>query len=101
MAAYSKGKGFTYVMAVAMTALLIVAARAVYGYRSGPADARTETYLAEHSKPFCAFEGVWYDWEQDETITLGCLEVKGDVREGLSSGDQLLTWRRFDTRDRW
>jgi hypothetical protein len=42
---------------------------AVYGHRNGPADA--ETYLAEHSKPFCAFEGAWYDWEQDETITLG------------------------------
>src|SRR5262245_50371854 len=85
MAANSKGKGFTYVMAVAMTALLIVAAKAVYGHRNGPADARTETYLAEHSKPFCAFEGVWYDWEQDETITPGCLEVKGDVREGSYS----------------
>jgi hypothetical protein len=38
--------------------------------------------FADHSKPFCAFEGVWYDWEDDETITLGCLEVKGDIREG-------------------
>ena len=85
MTAYSKGKGFTCVMAVAMAALLIVSAKVVYGHRNGPADTRTKTYLAEHSKPFCAFEGVWYDWEQDETITLGCLEVKGDVREGSYS----------------
>jgi hypothetical protein len=85
MAAHSKGKGFTCVMAVAMAALLIVSAKVVYGHRNGPADTRTKTYLAEHSKPFCAFEGVWYDWEQDETITLGCLEVKGDVREGSYS----------------
>jgi hypothetical protein len=67
--------------------LLTVAAKTVYDYRHGPvesarADARTETYFAEHPGPFCAFEGVWYDWEHDETITLGCLELKGDIREG-------------------
>ena len=79
--------GFSYVMAMLMAALLIVAAKTVYDYRNPPvegalADARTETYLAEHPGPFCAFEGVWYDWEHDETITLGCLEVKGNFREG-------------------
>ena len=41
--------------------------------------------VAEHSGPFCAFEGVWYDWEDDETITLGCLGVKGNIREGSYS----------------
>jgi hypothetical protein len=30
-------------------------------------------------------EGVWHDWEDDETITLGCLEVKGNIREGSYS----------------
>ena len=85
-----QGKGFGYVMAVGMAALLIVAAKTGYDYRNGLikgalADARIETYFAEHSGPFCAFEGVWYDWEQDETITLGCLEVKGDIREGSYS----------------
>ena len=74
-------------MAVLMAAPLIVAAKTVYDYRKAPvesalADARTQTYFAGHSVPFCAFEGVWYDWEDDETITLGCLEVKGDIREG-------------------
>src|SRR5262249_14965337 len=59
-------------------------------YRNVPikdalADARTETYFAEHSEPFCAFEGVWYDWEQDKTITLGCLKLKGNIREGSYS----------------
>jgi hypothetical protein len=86
----TQGKGFSYVMAVGMAALLIVAAKTVYDYRNGLvkgalADARIETYFAEHSGPFCAFEGVWYDWEQDETITLGCLEVKGEIREGSYS----------------
>ena len=86
----TQGKGFSYVMAIAMAALLIVAAKSVFDYRNGPvkrahADARTQTYFAEHSGPFCAFEGVWYDWEQDETITLGCLEVKDNIRGGSYS----------------
>ena len=77
----TQGKGFSYVMAVAMAALLIVAAKTLFDYGNGPvrrahADARTETYFAEHPGPFCAFEGVWYDWEDDETITLGCIEMQ-------------------------
>jgi hypothetical protein len=83
----TRGKGFSYVMALLMAAPLVVAAKTVFDYRNGPvkgalADARTETYLAEHSGPFCTFEGVWYDWEHDDTITLGCLEVRGNIREG-------------------
>jgi hypothetical protein len=83
----ARENGFSNVMAVLMAALLIVAAKTVYDYRNGPvesalADARTEAYFAEHPGPFCAFEGVWYDWEHDESITLGCLEVKGDIRGG-------------------
>jgi hypothetical protein len=90
----TRGNGFNYVMAVAMAALLIVAAKSVYDYSIGPfkaaqadatIEARIEAYFAKHSGPFCAFEGVWYDWEQDETITLGCLEVKGDIRQGSYS----------------
>ena len=85
-----QGKGFNYVMAVAMAALLIVAAKTVYDYGTGSveaaqANARIEAYFAKHSRPFCAFEGVWHDWEQDETITLGCLEVKGNIRQGSYS----------------
>ena len=80
----TQGKGFAYVMAVPVAVLLIVAATTVYDYRNGPikrahAVAGTETYSAE---PFCAFEGVWHDWEDDEVVTLGCLEVKGNIRAG-------------------
>jgi len=85
-----QGKGFSYVVAVAMTALVIVAAKTASDYwidwvKGALADTRTEAYFAEHSVPFCAFEGVWYDWEDDETITLGCLEVKGNIRGGSYS----------------
>lgn len=80
----AQGKGFNCVMAVAMAALVIVAAKTASDYRDAwVADTtRTATYLAAHSGPFCAFEGVWYDWDDDETITLGCLELKGNIREG-------------------
>ena len=86
----TQGKAFSYLMAVAMAAPLIVPVKAVYDYGTGsvkaaPANARIEAYFAMHSRPFCEFEGVWYDWEQDETITLGCLEAKGDIREGSYS----------------
>jgi len=86
----SQGKGFSYIMAVAMAALFILAAKTASDYRNdwikgAQADARTEAYFAEHSGPFCAFEGVWYDWEDDETITLGCLEMKGNIRDGSYS----------------
>ena len=86
----AEGRGFSYVVAVGMAALVIVAAKTADDYRNdwlkgAVADARTEAYFAEHSRPFCAFEGVWHDWEQDETITLGCLEVKGNNRQGSYS----------------
>jgi hypothetical protein len=74
-------------VAASAAALLIVAARTVCDYRDAPveealAEAKAELYFAEHPGPFCTFEGVWYDWELDETITLGCLEVSDDHREG-------------------
>ena len=86
----AQGKGFGYVMAVPMAVLLIVAANGVYDYRnasvkSAQADARKATYFAEQSGSFCVMEGVWHNWEDDETITLGCLELKGDIREGSYS----------------
>jgi hypothetical protein len=86
----NQGKGFSCVMAIGMAALLVLAAKTFSDYRDdwvkgAQADARTEAYFAEHPGHFCAFEGVWYDWEDDETITLGCLEMKGNIREGSYS----------------
>jgi len=89
----TQGKGFGYVMAVPMAVLLFVAAMAVYDYRHDPfgnarfqgINATPATYFAEPSEPFCLMEGVWHDWEDDETITLGCLAVKRRIREGSYS----------------
>ena len=33
-------------------------------------------------RPDCRFEGTWHDWERDEWMTLGCLKVKDEHREG-------------------
>src|ERR1700759_2034375 len=86
----NQGKGFKYFMAMSMAALLIVGAKSVYDNRQWQLkgvreDSRTARYFVEHSRPFCAFEGVWHNWEVDETITLGCLEVKGNIRAGSYS----------------
>ena len=83
----TQGKGFGYVMAVPMAAFLFVAAMTVYDYTNAPSNRAHAgaTYSAEQSGPFCVMEGVWHNWEEDETITLGCLEVKGNVREGSYS----------------
>ena len=86
----TQGNGFICAMAVLVAALLVLAAKTVYDYRNGPvadafADATAVAYFAERSSPFCTFEGVWHDWERDETITLGCLEVKGNIRRGSYS----------------
>jgi hypothetical protein len=82
--------GFNCVVAVGVVALAIAAAKTADDYRNewvktAHADARTEAYFAAHPGRFCAFEGVWYDWDDDETITLGCLEVKGNIRGGSYS----------------
>jgi hypothetical protein len=82
-----QGKGFSYMMAVATAALFILAAKTASDYwkdwvKGAEADARTEAYFAAHSGPFCAFEGVWYNWEDDETITLGCLGGEGQHPRG-------------------
>jgi hypothetical protein len=90
MTAKGRTQGFSCVMAVAIAALLIAAGTTVYDFRNGSlkraqADLLAEAYFAKYSGPFCAFEGVWYDWEDDETMTLGCLEVKGNSRSGSYS----------------
>ena len=86
----TQGIGFSCVMAVLVAALLILAAKTVYDYKIGSvtdalADATAAAYFAKRSGPFCTFAGVWHDWERDEWITLGCLEVNGDIRKGSYS----------------
>ena len=49
------------------------------------ADARVLDYFERNSGPDCRFKGTWHDWERDEWMTLGCLEVNGDHRVGSYS----------------
>ena len=50
-----------------------------------PPDARASTYFEQYSEPDCRFQGTWHDWERDEWMTLGCLKVKDELREGSYS----------------
>src|SRR3954454_1110656 len=50
-----------------------------------PFDERASAYFEQYSEPDCRFEGTWHDWERDEWMTLGCLKVKDEHREGSYS----------------
>ena len=50
-----------------------------------PADANVSAYFEQHSGHDCRFDGTWHDWERDEWMTLGCLKVKDEHREGSYS----------------
>ena len=69
---------------VILTAATFRSARKEIGQAS-LADARTAAYFEQHSEPDCRFKGAWHDWERDEWMTLGCLEVKVQHREGTYS----------------
>lgn len=84
------GNAFGYVIALPVAALIIAFAVTAYDYgnalfKGARANAKAETFSAEHSGSFCVMEGVWHNWEDDETITLGCLKVNGNLREGSYS----------------
>jgi hypothetical protein len=83
----TRRRGFISLMTLLVAALLVTVAKTAYDIRNAPVeaplDARIDLYFAEHPGPFCILEGVWHDWERDETMTLGCLEIKGHhLRQG-------------------
>ncbi len=67
-----------------LTAATFPSARKEIG-EAFPVDARAAAYFELHSEPDCRFAGAWHDWERDEWMTLGCLEVKVQHREGSYS----------------
>src|SRR5215470_9365736 len=48
-------------------------------------EAGTKFTPREQIKTLWLMGGVWHNWEEDITIALGCLQVKGNVREGTYS----------------
>ena len=67
-----------------LTAATFPSARKEIG-QALPADATAAAYFERYSEPDCRFKGAWQDWERDEWMTLGCLEVKVQHREGSYS----------------
>lgn len=83
----AQGRIIRYITMMVIVGLAVVAAATFHGARKEigqalPLDAMTAAYFAQHSEPDCRFAGAWQDWERDEWMTLGCLEVKVWHREG-------------------
>ena len=86
----AEGNIIRYITAMVIAGLAILTATTFYNTwkeigQVMPADARASAYFEQYSKPDCRFEGTWHDWERDEWMTLGCLKVKDDHREGSYS----------------
>ena len=86
----AEGNIIRYITAMVIAGLAVLTATTFYNTwkeigQVMPADARASAYFEQYSKPDCRFEGTWHDWERDEWMTLGCLKVKDDHREGSYS----------------
>jgi hypothetical protein len=86
----ARGSIVRYIITIVIVGLAALTATIFYSARKEvgqvvPIDARAAAYFERHSEPDCRFEGTWHDWERDEWMTLGCLEVKGQHREGSYS----------------
>jgi hypothetical protein len=83
----TRRRGFVSLMILLMAVLLFTAAKTAYDITNEPVetplDARIVRYFSARPDRFCILEGVWHDWERDETMTLGCLMVKSrSLRQG-------------------
>jgi hypothetical protein len=78
----ARGNIIRYIACVVIVGLAVLTAVTKEVGRAVPADASASAYFEQHSEPDCRFEGTWHDWERDEWMTLGCLKVKVDHREG-------------------
>jgi hypothetical protein len=86
----AKGGIVRYITTMVIVALAVLTATTFYNTwkeigQAVPADARASAYFEQYSEPDCRFEGTWHDWERDEWMTLGCLDVKDEHREGSYS----------------
>jgi hypothetical protein len=83
----AQGSVIRYIITMVIVGVAVLTATTFYSAwkeigQVVPADVRAAAYFARHSEPDCRFEGTWHDWERDEWMTLGCLEVKVQHREG-------------------
>ena len=76
----AQGSIIRYITTMVIVGIAVLAAATFHSARKEisqalPADAMTAAYFERHSEPDCTFKGAWHDWERDEWMTLGCLEV--------------------------
>src|SRR3954464_141755 len=79
-----------YITAMVIVGIAVLTAATSYNIwkeigQVAPFDARASAYFEQYSEPDCRFEGTWHDWGRDEWMTLGCLKVKDEHREGSYS----------------
>ena len=85
-----QGSIIRYITAMVIVGLAVLTAATFHGARKEigqalSADSRAAAYFERHSEPDCRFQGAWHDWELDEWMTLSCLKVKVQHREGSYS----------------
>ena len=86
----AQGSIIRYFTTMVIVGLAVLTAATFHGARKEigqalPADATAAAYFERYSEPDCRFAGAWHDWERDEWMTLGCLKVKVQHREGSYS----------------
>lgn len=84
----AQGSIIRYTSSMVLVGLVVLAATTFYRKEISQVvavDPRTLAYFQQYSEPDCRFKGAWHDWERDEWMTLGCLEVKNEHREGSYS----------------
>jgi hypothetical protein len=86
----AQGSIIRYITVMVIVGLAVLTAATFHSARKEigqalPGDAMAAAYFERHSEPDCRFKGAWHDWERDEWMTLSCLEVKVQHREGSYS----------------
>jgi hypothetical protein len=82
----ARGNTIRYITSMVIVGLAVLTATTFYNARKEiDQNLAADAYFEQYSGPDCRFEGSWHDWERDEWMTLGCLKVKYDRREGSYS----------------
>ena len=75
----------TIITTMVIVGLAVLTAATFHSARKEIGPDVAAAYFERYSEPDCRFKGAWHDWERGEWMTLGCLKVKVQHREGSYS----------------